>query len=595
MSSHLKTLLFILTCYFVISCDQDNQINNEIQLNEVILTGFVQKGPFITGSSIIAQELTDHLIPNGRAFEFGISDDIGSYNLFAELSSDYIELQATGFYFNEVQGQIEDERLVLTAIADVSSSTQININILTTLVTGRIKKLIENGAAFQEAESQAKQEVLSEFGLTPIEQSFSRLNIADPEEVNGVLLAMSIALQGTLNATELSEFISRLKVDLSTDGILDQENKRLIQESAYEMNYRSAVIRNNLEERYNDLGHAGTIFPETGNYLAQIAGESLSNTYLVHEVPTFLDRSSAIKSVMHYHEETKKLLIFDFDKNQIIYFDPIENTYSSENMAPWEQLPLGAADVGPYANVTYLAGNRFYISDFYLDLNMNEWVEIRDPDNLETRPWFGSIPLHEYQFASESLVYGVRKDYDAVRGVTLGFYSYDVDTKAIKYLNTLEQIGSASIESYEFKTNPPIFYGLEFGKMLFSVPSRGDLETYYIELNVVDGSLAIVEKSGGYLGRTSMRDRAAISHNTNKQEVIIYGGNANGYTYSHSDLWGFQYENQEWVQYRNAGIEQLSAGVSFSYAFVPEVNALFIFGGWSAGFIGERILRADFQ
>lgn len=689
-------LLLILTVLF--SCSQDD--TNLSQPVEYLVKGVIQKGPFVSGSSVTIREVNDQLIQTGNSFNFETTNDFGEFEILAELSSNYVEIQTTGFYFNEVSGELVDANLTLRAIADLQSSSDLNVNILTTLSRGRIKVLLESGASFENAKNQAESEILQAFLVDQEVGDFISMDISQAGEKNAILLAISVIMQGDRTIASFSELLSKIALDLESDGELQQENVEIIQTSAAALNLSLGKIRENLEQRYQSLGLTGIEIPQFESYVVQIsdqplrattipedgeiqvitdsiivnfnspirqtngspvsnsdlnslfllsengnvisfqgrlneqknqvviksdstlksgttynlslvmpianiAGKSLSEIsltfqsgfiYNVHEIENaFIDEAIAKQSVMHYQEATNRLLIFDFLNNQIITYNPFKNTHSSSTFPPILNLPnIGAEDIAPYSNPTYLVNDRFYIRDFYFDLTESNWKDIRDPNDLNIAPWFGSIPLNEYQFISETLVYGFRKDYDEEGVVSLGFYSYDIDTKELQPITTIGQLGTESIESYDLNQNEPIFSS-ERNKILFSIAAVGDGDTFYLELDLSDNSLSMVEKSNNFNGSTSTRYSAAFASNPANNEVIIYGGRILGVPGYHNDIWAYRFDNKEWISYQNSSNLQLNAGNDFVYAFVPELNSMFVFGGYGSLFLDERLIQIKFR
>ena len=99
----------------------------------VELSGQFQKGPFIVGTEITIQELNADLTPTGRSFQTETTSNLGDYLLPISLTSSLVEVSANGYYFNEVTGALSNGTLRLSALADASNNTAININILTHL------------------------------------------------------------------------------------------------------------------------------------------------------------------------------------------------------------------------------------------------------------------------------------------------------------------------------------------------------------------------------------------------------------------------------------------------------------------------------
>ena len=105
---------------FTISCDKkEPEAPQGVSLES--LSGWVQKGPFINGTSVNVAELSDELYQSGENFNAQISDNRGSFELKKiELSTRFVELKADGFYYNEISGNPSSARLVLYALSDLA-------------------------------------------------------------------------------------------------------------------------------------------------------------------------------------------------------------------------------------------------------------------------------------------------------------------------------------------------------------------------------------------------------------------------------------------------------------------------------------------
>jgi len=80
----------------IAACEDDNSKDSGIK--KEILTGFVQKGPFINGSSIAIVELNNNLDQSGRVYYSVISYNSGKFEIQnVELISNYIFLKAEVF------------------------------------------------------------------------------------------------------------------------------------------------------------------------------------------------------------------------------------------------------------------------------------------------------------------------------------------------------------------------------------------------------------------------------------------------------------------------------------------------------------------
>jgi len=238
---------------------------NGIFFNQI--SGYVQKGPFITGSSVTIFDLEQDLTPTGMSYNTTIKDNNGSFELnHINLSSGIVKLKADGFYFNEISGKQSVSQITLYAIANVIDKSNINVNILTHLEKDRIVYLMKNGKSFAEAKIQAQKEVLNIFNIIKNDiKSFEQLNISENDEDNAILLAISAILQGFRSEAELTEILANICDDIKEDGILNNENlgSALV---SHAKNIDTIAIKNNLVKRYDDIGTSSNI-PDFGKYI----------------------------------------------------------------------------------------------------------------------------------------------------------------------------------------------------------------------------------------------------------------------------------------------------------------------------------------
>jgi len=250
MKHTIILLLTFLAVAFVACTDNTGDVTKQ-----VTITGYVQKGPFNVGASVQVAELKDDLSPTGRTFNAQISDNSGRFTVpNVTLTSDFVELTADGFYFNEVTGGNSTTRLSLTAIANLANASSVNVNVLSHLEKARTKYLITNGADFTQAKQQAQNEVLAIFEMSGAAMRNSeQLNISQAQEDNAILLAVSVILQGRRSVADLSELLANISIDIEQDGTLDNpELGSALINHAKNMNL--AAVRTNLENRYNELG-----------------------------------------------------------------------------------------------------------------------------------------------------------------------------------------------------------------------------------------------------------------------------------------------------------------------------------------------------
>jgi len=258
----LITPAIFLLILALISCEKDtiSRKNEVTPISKEKISGFVQKGPFINGTSISILELESDLSQTGKTFNTQISDNKGSFEFTGvDLSSQYVELMADGFYFNEIQGVKSTSQLTLYGLTDLTDKNSLNVNVLSHLEKERIKFLISNSSAFEDAKRQAQSEVLSIFSITKSDILESELlDISKEGDGNAILLAVSLILQGYRTDAELSELLANIVTDIREDGQLNDTvlGTELINHARL---LDLARIRNNLTERYQELGIEVTI------------------------------------------------------------------------------------------------------------------------------------------------------------------------------------------------------------------------------------------------------------------------------------------------------------------------------------------------
>lgn len=290
MKKHL--ILPILALIFICSCNKENDVtpvdnpkggdtipvvvnpDTITTIKKESINGLVQKGPFISGTSITVNELDTSLYQTGKVFNSQITDNKGSFEIRnIELVSNYISIRADGFYFNEISGETSGSQLTLYALSDVSEKSSVNVNILSHLEKPRVEYLIAQGLSFKEAKAQAQNEVLNIFEIkTDLSQSSELLDISTNGEENAILLAVSTILQGFRSESELTELLSNISTDLKEDGILNSSStgSKLINQAIY---LDTNQIKSNLISRYNDMGVTSSI-PNFGKHLTNFINET---------------------------------------------------------------------------------------------------------------------------------------------------------------------------------------------------------------------------------------------------------------------------------------------------------------------------------
>lgn len=211
------TLLFI---GIVMSCEKEN----DGVASDFSIVGYAQKGQFIKGATITAYALNNKLSATGESFPSTIKDDLGSFAISAEVVAPYLELKAEGYYFVENTGETSASPIYLNALVS-SSQAKVNINLLTTVTCGRIKKLINEGKSFDSAKKQAEREIVHIFSIKSedIAVGFEEMNISEDGNANAVLLAISCLIQEGRNAGEVQKMISDISSEFEVNGTVSDK------------------------------------------------------------------------------------------------------------------------------------------------------------------------------------------------------------------------------------------------------------------------------------------------------------------------------------------------------------------------------------
>ncbi len=234
----------------------------------------MQKGPFLNGTALQISELDSNLTATGRTYTSQLLDNRGTFEIRnVELDSRYVQLQASGFYFNEVTNRNSNAPLTLFALSDLGDKNGLNVNLLSSLEKSRVEYLLGTGRSFTEAKRQAQREILAIFGFNASDIGESELlDISAAGDGNATLLAVSVILQGYLNVADFSEFLANISTDIRQDGVLDSKTLQdQLVSNAIALD--EARIRRSLTDRYETMGITAEI-PAFEAYVRQFLAET---------------------------------------------------------------------------------------------------------------------------------------------------------------------------------------------------------------------------------------------------------------------------------------------------------------------------------
>lgn len=256
----LLTLMLLWLC----SCATQPDTNSSQSGN---IRGFAQKGQLVKGSPVTAFALQQNMVATGDSYPASISDDLGAFDVAFTAQTPYLELRAEGYFFNEITGELSPSPIYLEAIAP-SRSLEININLLTTIIKPRIKRLIASGAGYDDAVAQAQEELFDCFGVEYDSLSnFVDADITGSSEMDALLLAAACIIQQGRSVGEVVSLIQATAVEFEREGLLSQATIEKLAAGRDDVD-PFAVIRN-LADYYADKGIEALSVPPFYKYLGE--------------------------------------------------------------------------------------------------------------------------------------------------------------------------------------------------------------------------------------------------------------------------------------------------------------------------------------
>ncbi|PJJ41090.1 fibrobacter succinogenes major paralogous domain-containing protein [Hallerella succinigenes] len=191
------------------------------------ILGAAQKGPFKFDSPLTLREVLLHddaLTYTGREYIDEISSNKGDFVIpKVNLVYPYAVLEVRGLWRNEVTGEWSKDSMTLRALTDLTTRTEVNINLLTHLEYDRAVKLVNKGYSVFAAKKQADYEIMTAFGFATTVEYSEDLKTFVPStstnhDVNATLMAISLLFIGDRNEAEIQKAIADFKQDMAGDG-----------------------------------------------------------------------------------------------------------------------------------------------------------------------------------------------------------------------------------------------------------------------------------------------------------------------------------------------------------------------------------------
>lgn len=238
------------------SCGKDSEEGESFEPHTYNVSGKVEKGPFVSGSTITIQPMDSKLQVRGDFYSSTIQDDMGNFSFGSKLfEAPYAELTANGYFFNEVEGELSSGTLSLRALVDLSDKTTVNVNVLTHLKYQRVQKLVEGGMSFKEANTQAQKELFTAFGLQKYEdKDASSLSIIGGTDESAALIAISSLLIVDRSEAALTEYLAKLCKEFGDNGAFTESTRQQMEEDRNALAGQLSAVRNHVIDRYEEIG-----------------------------------------------------------------------------------------------------------------------------------------------------------------------------------------------------------------------------------------------------------------------------------------------------------------------------------------------------
>ena len=238
---------FLLAGLFVGGCGDSSRAGASEDPNQITacIQGVVEKGPFVKGTTVTLYELNpESFAQTGKVFNGSVDKDDGSFSLDkVELGSQYVLVEASGYYWNELWGLNSSNTLTLKAIAHLGEKNKLNINIGTHITHKRILALLDSGISFEEAKEQAELELVQTFFGDESGFAFENASIFNNEK----MLALSIMILMTGEEADVTEMIADLTAGISPELLLKLADNVAFRYDSY------GSARSHMEEKYPEV------------------------------------------------------------------------------------------------------------------------------------------------------------------------------------------------------------------------------------------------------------------------------------------------------------------------------------------------------
>ena len=197
------------------------EITFNVSADDGPLTGFAQKGPFVTDASVTARTLDDDGSIGDVVETTAILSDSGAFSFELDPDNTYL-IEVEGAYFDELTGAVSQTPATLQPIATrTSSGNSVNVNLMTHAVSLRALVLAGNGMSLGQAHLQAQTELdtfLATLGVSLDGAQAEQLDLYDPENGGKLLVATTLLMTAAAGREEtIGQLAARVESGLGTE------------------------------------------------------------------------------------------------------------------------------------------------------------------------------------------------------------------------------------------------------------------------------------------------------------------------------------------------------------------------------------------
>ncbi len=228
------------------------------------LRGGAQKGPLLLGSSLRASRLALDGTPTGDIITGQLDDDRGRFDLGDVAPGIYL-LEADGFHYDEVRGDLSGAPIVLRAVVAIPSASDVYVNAFTHLAHRRVLALLATGSPIDDALAQAEQELGLALPVgpaaSPAPTSGTEMTLLDGDDSAARYLfatsailgqAATLAAGGSASDAHLQQLLNNGAAELGDTGTFEAATSDALLAGLLALDV--PAVESNLAARLTELG-----------------------------------------------------------------------------------------------------------------------------------------------------------------------------------------------------------------------------------------------------------------------------------------------------------------------------------------------------